>query len=755
MSTSFAVHVQLESSISLAWSVRASLDPASNYAINSHPVIYAMWLATFSKHLELPPCFQDEIEKSKAEPVSVAQAAEFVTQNGLIQRNITNPAFLIEAIHCKATFSVHKKNPEILNDFFKNAMESFEKRENLADSQFQSFTMNNFIKLCSALKFTALETEILYFAMCMTVQDDLRVLFENLDSASNNKTKFWSSIFACSVEEMHNALAPSSALTRSGLLEKNNATIPQMSMGWIEKISHNSTLLDALLEEHKASINGGMPAQLFYEDMNIVCRLLANDTKEQGVNVLLYSENNLNKDELLLKIKDQSNVKLYSLNLKDLRPSDYLSATCIANTLLSANSNERSVLIVDKPSEILRPVHREMMMFFGIASFEDACPMEEVVLTQNKVPTLWTNLSKMPINPEVLANFIFHAPLHRASKKERIELMSKMIGDTKISEESRDKILRMDGVSERQFFNALRVADMLTPKQKTLEDPADHLEKIREDYIISNIKRSQKAMGREIKGKFAPTVTKYSLDLINTSGPFTPSEIVSSLRRNPKGSILLYGMPGTGKTTFVEHIASELGMGLVSKTASDLLSKYIGESEQNIAKAFQEASDQESILFIDEADSFLRSRSEARDSHEVSKVNEMLQQIERFDGVVMISTNLFKKLDAAVLRRFSFKLEFLPLQEDQRWTMFVNESGFNEIEGQFSLNDLANSNSSIDKNSQVYKYREAISKMKSLCAGDFATVKRQCLILNKTLTPDQWIEQLQAEVRIKEAAPEL
>ncbi|HEV7139475.1 MAG TPA: ATP-binding protein [Steroidobacteraceae bacterium] len=100
----------------------------------------------------------------------------------------------------------------------------------------------------------------------------------------------------------------------------------------------------------------------------------------------------------------------------------------------------------------------------------------------------------------------------------------------------------------------------------------------------------------------------------------------------------------------MEHVAAELDRPLVAKRASDLLSKWLGESEQNIAAAFEEAAAEEAILFFDEGDSFLRSRELARHSWEVTQTNELLQHMERFDGIVIVATNLFRDLDIAALR---------------------------------------------------------------------------------------------------------
>jgi SpoVK/Ycf46/Vps4 family AAA+-type ATPase len=200
--------------------------------------------------------------------------------------------------------------------------------------------------------------------------------------------------------------------------------------------------------------------------------------------------------------------------------------------------------------------------------------------------------------------------------------------------------------------------------------------------------------------------------------------------------MVFYGPPGTGKTQFVEHLAAELGMPLVAKRASELLSKWLGESEKNIAQAFEEAASEDALLLLDEGDSFLRDRSQARASWEVTQVNELLQHIERFEGIVVVCTNLFRGLDAAALRRFTFKVEFRALDAHQRWEMFVNEAGLRGRLGEF-------------ERATREDWESRLMLMAQLTAGDFATVKRQCLLLGTQLNPDEWLTQLQLECDVK------
>ena len=160
----------------------------------------------------------------------------------------------------------------------------------------------------------------------------------------------------------------------------------------------------------------------------------------------------------------------------------------------------------------------------------------------------------------------------------------------------------------------------------------------------------------------------YRPDLLNTTPPV--AEVVAGLKKVGFGRLCLHGPPGTGKTAFAKHLARELGRPLIAKRASDLLSPWVGVTEHNLAEMFREAEDAGAVLLLDEADSFLRSRASARATWEITQVNELLTQMESFEGVFLCATNFLEALDQASLRRFDIKIKFDALTPDQRWELF-------------------------------------------------------------------------------------
>lgn len=122
-------------------------------------------------------------------------------------------------------------------------------------------------------------------------------------------------------------------------------------------------------------------------------------------------------------------------------------------------------------------------------------------------------------------------------------------------------------------------------------------------------------------------------------------------------SALFYGASGTGKTLCAEAIAGELNRPLFVGAVPALVSKWVGQTEKNLQSLFEQARAASALLFLDEADSLLMERG-AASRHDDSMVNTLLTLIERFDGVVLLATNMPGKLDGALGRRLTYRIEF-------------------------------------------------------------------------------------------------
>jgi len=134
-------------------------------------------------------------------------------------------------------------------------------------------------------------------------------------------------------------------------------------------------------------------------------------------------------------------------------------------------------------------------------------------------------------------------------------------------------------------------------------------------------------------------------------------------------SALFSGEPGTGKTMAASVVASELGLELVRIDLSAVVSKYVGETEKNLGKIFDEAQDAHAMLLFDEADSLFGKRTElktAQDRFANLEVNYILQRMEGFDGVSVLTTNAESAIDPALQRRLNFRIRFPEPELEER-----------------------------------------------------------------------------------------
>ena len=230
----------------------------------------------------------------------------------------------------------------------------------------------------------------------------------------------------------------------------------------------------------------------------------------------------------------------------------------------------------------------------------------------------------------------------------------------------------------------------------------------------------------------AQTTTRltYRLDVINPDRDI--KDLLQGLKRHGTARLCLYGPPGTGKTALGKHIAQVLDKPLVVKRASDLLDMFVGGTEKLIAQMFSQARAEDAVLLLDEADSFLRDRKHARQSWEVTQVNELLTQMEAFEGLFICSTNLMDDLDTASIRRFDFKVKFDYMTPEQVTLMFRQTLKDHGVRFRMSQ-----------------RWASRFSRYRNLTPGDFATVVRQQRLSDHPLTAETLFDALVREAEKK------
>ena len=341
-------------------------------------------------------------------------------------------------------------------------------------------------------------------------------------------------------------------------------------------------------------------------------------------------------------------------------------------------------------------------------------------LEKSSTPAIWVTNDE-DIDPAYLRRFDYSVRFPIPPQKVRQKIARHHLGQFNPTEDWLARIAANDQVSPGQLERAAKVARII--------GVAD-FESARK-LVEQTLDRSVALLGQKRVPTRPVRRTQYDLGFINTDLPV--AKLVDAMKINPNGTFCFYGAAGTGKSELARYMADEIGKPLLLRRASDNLSMYVGGSEKNIASMFAEARQQDAVLVLDEADSFLADRRDAKQSWEVTQVNELLTQMEAFEGIFVCTTNLMNRLDQACLRRFAFKIKFDYLNADQRWAMFMNE--------------LARMGGDM---SQASEWERRVRSLDTLTPGDFAVVSRQVSMLGATPTPGSVYEVLHSECAAKE-----
>ena len=154
---------------------------------------------------------------------------------------------------------------------------------------------------------------------------------------------------------------------------------------------------------------------------------------------------------------------------------------------------------------------------------------------------------------------------------------------------------------------------------------------------------------------------------------------------------LFYGSPGTGKTMAAQVMANELGLDLYRIDLSQLVSKYIGETDKNISDLFRKAKNINALLFFDEADALFAKRSEVKDSHDRyanADTAHLLQKLEEYEGISILATNYVNNIDDAFKRRIKFMINFVfptPAVRLMLWKTIIPKTAVLEEEIDFEF----------------------------------------------------------------------
>lgn len=455
--------------------------------------------------------------------------------------------------------------------------------------------------------------------------------------------------------------------------------------------------------------------------------------RESSNHILLYGPPGTGKTSYALGLVNKLKLPAYAI-LDDSWNHAHTRRTAIIACRNMTNDGDGSLIIVDEADSLLNTEES----WRPVSNISDKGWLNQL-LEEPGARMIWITNSIEDMEDSVLRRFAFSVHFPAFNRRQRFSLWESVLCHHHVRNHFKDE--EINKLTARYPVSAAIINMTVT---KALESSSADRTAFKE-IMIMNLEAHWKLLNGGAKPKTGERIEDhYSIDGLNIDGnlPVILEQLDAFDRylRAPDNrsirnfNLLFHGLPGAGKSELARYVAKRLDRELMVKRASDIVSPYVGETEQNISRVFSEAEAMEAVLVIDEVDSFLFSRERAVRSWEISHTNEFLTQMERFRGILICTTNRFSDLDTASVRRFNHKIGFHCLKPDGNIIFYKKLlSGFIET----PLNK---------------KEGELLLKIHNLTPGDFRVVRDRFAIMEeKSATHGQMIRALVEEARIKKS----
>jgi SpoVK/Ycf46/Vps4 family AAA+-type ATPase len=580
----------------------------------------------------------------------------------------------------------------------------------------------NLRAVAGLLQLNAAETALMGALVRTKIQPAAEELFEVLEldelrAGDSTSIGLLASLLGLGRGELLEALSPRGRLLASGLFTVDYRSdcqpLPALTRFLQAQVEPFADVRSALLGEPLLHSLDWEDYDHLHEDRDLAATLVgrAASSQERGIHILLYGPPGTGKTEFCKTLAVKLGLKLYGVGMADDRGQEptrdeRVGAYRLSQKLLE-NQND-ALLLFDEAEDLLRSDYDEFPAERG-SGYGSRVFMHKL-FEESRVPTLWTVNDPSALGPSVLRRMTY-----------AIEMK---VPPAKVRERVWQRLLEREQV-------AIAPDDVRRLAEEFDAPPAIAAGAVRSARLtaggFNDIRRAVTSIARVMRGGDLPprpnNAVAYRPELLNADldlGKLGERLVNLDTRAF---SMCLYGPPGTGKSAYVRWLAHEMGLEVIQKRASDLLSKWVGENERNIAEAFAEARESGAFLVFDEADSLLGDRRNARQGWEVSQVNEMLTWMESHALPFACITNLMEHLDEAALRRFSFKVRFNFLKPEQRELAFRHYFGLDAPVG--------------------------LRELDWLTPGDYAVVRSRARLLGVDQDAAELKRMLEQEVAVK------
>ncbi|MBU2772507.1 AAA family ATPase [Acidithiobacillus ferrooxidans] len=500
----------------------------------------------------------------------------------------------------------------------------------------------NIARLAARLELNVAEQRILLLAALAETYDILSAVLDELSEWTLDRLAVMlAEALELDTTQAHQALLPHSVLRSCGLLqdlhEKDLRLMPGMASLLLQEHENEDALFAPLFHPLAISTLGLDDFPHLEEHSERLMAILEGAWREQepGVHILLHGAPGTGKTEYALTLAKSLDAAMVEVRSQDaeqhpIEGDDRFRAYALSQQALGRQP--RSLILFDEVEDVfvtsLLPWAPRVGAHKGWTNR---------LLERAKVPTIWVSNSVEGIDPAYRRRMIYELEFTVPPKAVRQRIIAQQVQDLAIPEEHVARWAQESHLTPGSVQQAARAVRLMGEKAGAA--PMLTIETLLEQHGRRFLRR--------------PSL-EFNINLLECDQDLPT--VLQQLLNLPDARVLLHGPSGTGKTAFAHHVADVLGKEMHRLLASDILGKYVGETEQNIAAAFRRA--RGGVLFLDEADSFLSDREFATQQWEVTSVNELFQQMDSFHGTLILATNLIRTLDTAVFRRFDSTLGF-------------------------------------------------------------------------------------------------
>jgi len=590
-------------------------------------------------------------------------------------------------------------------------------------------SINNLAKLVGL---NDCDKKILGFAILLNTEDLLDTACGFLGQLVASKTyRALSVILNISENDIKQALGANGSVYRSGLLKMEDG----LSFLPYKLELFSSRFADAVLTGEvdpvklfKETVTKSSPANLTlgdYQHVKQIDMLIplikeALDKRIKGINIYIYGQAGTGKTQLAKVIAEQFKTELFEISCED-EDGDPINGASRLRAFSAAQSflkNRKALLLFDEVEDVFNDDDGKSF-WGGKSTAQKRKAWMNRALEENDIPTIWLSNTRYGLDPAFVRRYSMVFELGVPPESQRAKVLNHYAGNV-VNEHVIKQLSKSGELAPAVIANATRVTKIIENKTASSADVVF-------STLINQTLEAQDYQTINVKHKVTQA-QPYDTNYLNAS--IDIDKLIVGLDENRAGRICFYGPPGTGKTALGKHIAEKLDIPFICKKVSDLLSKWVGGTEKNIAKAFKDASEEGALLLIDEVDSFLQDRTAAQNSWEQTQVNEMLTQMENFEGIFIASTNLIDTLDAASIRRFDAKVKFDYLTQLQ--LMHMIKDFCESFDVKYSKNLI----------------EQSVKHLHAITPGDFALIGRQ-INFNPIDNYEDLITRLEEEQEIK------